>query len=297
MKPRPIPISSSSVVLFLGLMWLAAWSSPIRAYQQYSDGSTSAYCAQCHELAVGGFQGRGALHAAHTSNATNTCLLCHTQAGDIPQTGSSGAAGGHGCIGCHGQVIGGVTTGAGLRSHHEAKGVVDGDGLRCSDCHSDPPAAPESSPPPYYGRSDTVQTSACNTDGHEDFWNHTTGLPDGLGLDNDGDLLVDIADPDCDASYEIRNDGFNDPANIVRYSWDAQLPAGQSYDVVRSDGAQFPPASAASLCLANNASAVFVNDAASVPVGKCFFYLARNSLLGDYGRRSDGTPRLSSICP
>jgi hypothetical protein len=293
-------LSSATIpgaILVLGSIWLAFSPSPTCAYPQYSDGTATANCAQCHEAAPGGFLNRGPLHDAHNANATSTCLLCHTQAGDIPQLASSGDPNGHGCIGCHGQVIGGVTTGAGLRAHHVAKGVVDGDGLRCSDCHSDPPAAPESSSPPYYGRSDVVQTNTCNTDGKEDFWNRTTGLPDGNGLDNDGDLATDVHDSDCAASYEVKNDGFKDPTNRNRYSWNAQLPSGQLFDVIRSDGALFPAASPNTLCLVNDASSLFVDDTVGVPLGKGFYYLVRNRLVNDYGKRSDGTLRTYTICP
>jgi hypothetical protein len=347
MKIRPLMVVPG-FLLFLGLLALVGSLSPTGAYQQYSDGSASVYCAQCHELAVGGFQSRGPLHDAHVASATSTCQLCHTQNGDIPQMTSSGATGGKGCMGCHGQVIGGVTTGIGLRAHHVAKGVIDADGMSCADCHSDGPAAPESSAPAYYGQADVVQTNACNTDGKEDFWNRDTGLPDGKGLDNDGDLLVDAADTDCQASCvdpdgdgygdpgdpsclhgaardcdntrntvypgapeiydtfdndcngeidEIKNAGFMDPAARNRFSWDQQNPPGQVYDVVRSDGAQFPVASPNTTCLANNTTALFVDDLVAVPVGKVFYYLVRNNLVNNYGKRTDGSLNSYTICP
>ena len=53
--------------------------------------------------------------------------------------------------------------------------------------------------PPYYGRSDVNITGPClvsSESGGED-WNG-----DGLGLDNDGDLLYENADPDCGTPVE-----------------------------------------------------------------------------------------------
>ena len=312
------------------------------AYPSYSDGSTAIRCAQCHETAIGGgFQSRAALHDAHTNNATGTCTLCHEQQGDVPLLNK--------CIGCHGQP---GTTGSGLRKHHLLAGApADGDGLVCGDCHTDDPIpAPESSLPPYYGQADVMQTSPCNADGKESFWTFNIGLQlGGDGLDNDGDLLVDAADPDCgaptcvdmdgdgygnpgdascpngpaldcndssNAAYpgaaevydlidndcntevdEIKNLRFADSANRDRVSWDAQLPAGQIYDVIRSDGSQFPAASPNTICLGNNVAVTALDDMLTPALGKAFFYLARNSLVGDYGKRSDGTLRVYAACP
>jgi hypothetical protein len=329
-------LGSAAVVALLGL---AISIRDTGAYDTYSDGSTSVKCAQCHENALGGFQSRGPLHDAHNASATNTCTKCHAQQGDIPVTSM--------CAGCHGQPN---TAGAGLRKHHALAGApADGDGLFCADCHSDPAPDLESAAPPYYGQADVMQTSPCNADGTEDFWSFVTGAPDGKGLDNDGDLLVDALDPDCapptcidqdgdgygnpghascpngaaqdcnDASAaaypgaveiydlldndcntevdEIKNVLFADLANRDRVSWTAQAPVGQIYDVLRSDGAQFPAASPNTICLVNNLAATSADDLVLPALGQGFFYLVRNSLVGDYGKRSSGTLRIYTTCP
>jgi putative metal-binding protein len=205
------------------LLLLAAQSA--FAYQTYSDGSKPdglGNCASCHELMINGqvqgFKGRAGLHDAHTSNATGTCLLCHVQQGDVPQLNTSGAAGGLGCMGCHGQPkLGGGYSGAGLRRHHAQAGASpDQEGFVCADCHSDPTPRPEIVMPAYYFRTDVVQKNPCTTL-QEDFWNRTTGLPDGKGLDNDGDLVTESLDADCALTpcTDADADGFGNPGSAV----------------------------------------------------------------------------------
>ncbi len=339
----------------LALLALAALPGDLRAYPLYSDASQDdglGNCASCHELSVGGFRRRAALHDAHVNNATATCQLCHTATGDVPLLGSSGESGGVGCIGCHGLPLAtGQSTGAGLRRHHALRLVrPDQNGFVCADCHGGDPTPPaESTLPAYYSRVDVIPKSPCNADGKEDFWNLETGLADGRGLDNDGDLLYDSGDPDCAAgpcvdrdqdgygdpgdptcrngsardcddaqatvypgaveAYdqrdnncnteidEIEGDGFRDQLNRQRYSWDPQPPAGQLYDVMRSDAPQFPAASSASQCLVVATPLAYNDDPATVPPGKVFYYLVRNTLAADYGKASDGTLRLQLLCP
>jgi hypothetical protein len=343
-------------LVFLGGVALAGLTPDVRAYEFYSDTTQPdgrGNCASCHELAIGGFMGRGTLHGAHETNATGTCRLCHTSTGDVPRLGSSGVVGGLGCNGCHGQPLGtGATTGAGLRSHHARAGVPpDQAGRLCIACHtSDPIPPPESTPPAYYGMADVVPTNPCNTDGREDFWNRTTGQPDGRGLDNDGDLLSDAAcdtdcggpgcqdldldgygDPgaacctngsgrDCDdtradtypgavEAYDGRDNNcdtqtdeieacrFGDPLDRNRLMWNDQPPAGQLYDVILSDSPLFPATSPNSVCLVLASPLNFADDTGAVPLRSAFFYLVRNTLVADYGRRSDGTLRLYDLCP
>ncbi len=115
------------------------------------------------------------------------------------------------CVGCHGRVedrgmrpddcVDAPTTngpcgdGAGLRQHHQNSGIT-----LCASCHPDAlPAnftpAGENVNPPYYFTPDSAHPlkpiNACNPNGEEDY----EASPD--GLDNDGDLLYDTADPDC----------------------------------------------------------------------------------------------------
>jgi hypothetical protein len=162
-------------------------SAPAFAYPAYrATTANTPSCYSCHT----GFFNRGSLHTLHVGSTkmTNTCTLCHTSTGDIPKTYSSGTDSGHGCDGCH--------AGPGLRLHHTATGVpADANGLVCADCHDSDPSPPqESSPPPYYLREDVSVKFPCVTAsavGGED----RNG--DGKGLDNDGDLLYDESDPDC----------------------------------------------------------------------------------------------------
>jgi VCBS repeat-containing protein len=209
------------------IVGLAVWSTEANAYEQYhpSDSTnTPDGCYQCHGFAgatnptVGtsfedatrfqndGFDGRGPLHDMHVGQITGTCNLCHISTGDVPFTYTSGDPQGQGCRGCHGVDNGTlVNWGAGLRAHHANAGApADLIGLTCADCHSsDPAPSPESAVPVYYARSDVNAKDPCNADGTEDWgtlspFDPTT--PDGLGLDNDGDLIYDGADSDCAAN-------------------------------------------------------------------------------------------------
>jgi len=110
--------------------------------------------------------------------------------------------------------------------------------------------------------------------------------------------IYDLLDNDCNTEIdEIKNVLFADLANRNRVSWTAQTPNGQIYDVIRSDGAQFPAASPNTICLINNVAATSADDLLLPAVGKGFFYLVRNTLVGDYGKRSGGTLRTYTTCP
>ena len=330
--------------LLVGLLWGLA--STTGAYEFYSDPDNpgSGNCSSCHP----GFLRRGPLHDAHTSNATGTCKLCHISTGDIPMLGFSGDADTpYGCGGCHSQPLAsGGRSGAGLRLHHKSSGVV------CATCHPfDPAPRPENIAPAYYARTDVVQKDPCNSDGAEDFWGKgAVGTPDGLGLDNDGDLLYDgLQDPDCPSvscvdadrdgygdpgdpscpngpardcddahadshpgavemydqrdndcdgiTDEIEGVGFADPQNRQRLTWSDQLPAGQLYDVIRSDRPAFPAASTLTVCLELAIPFAFADDPTPVPLASALYYLVRNTLVVDYGVSSDGTVRSYPVCP
>jgi hypothetical protein len=214
-------------------------------------------------------------------------------------TNNSGA--GIGCIGCHGQGQN-TNAGAGLRLHHTNAGVGPGpsDFLQCVNCHFDPDPLPENTPPPYYGRDDVDPTDPCNSDGLEDFPGPPANPPgdeDTVGLDNDGDLLYDAADPDCEVAPppEIQNVGYNDPSFPLRLTWDPQ--DGAQYDVIRSDGPQFLAVSALTTCLETATPLPWTDDTTAVPQGSCFYYLVRNTLAPNYGAMSDGTLREYTVCP
>jgi hypothetical protein len=111
----------------------------------------------------------------------------------------SGEEGGQGCRGCHGVDNGTLFDwGTGLRAYHANAGAPpDSYGFLCADCHhDDPPPDPENAKPLYSLRSDVNVRYPCWIlgDGRED-WDG-----DMAGLDNDGDLVYDEDDSDCEAS-------------------------------------------------------------------------------------------------
>lgn len=135
---------------------------------------------------------------------TDECKTCHTSPDRFPVFLDS-SDGGTGlpaisCMGCHGrdEDMGHDGTvspgrGAGLRQHHTNAGVT-----ACAKCHPD--ADPnnykpvgENVAPPYYFVPDAVHpdkpVDACSVS------ELVVSLAN--GLDNDGDLLYELADPDC----------------------------------------------------------------------------------------------------
>jgi hypothetical protein len=132
------------------------------------------------------------------------CDLCH-RTGDnynpyIDDSNGTGHNEGYGCIGCHGAASdAGAPNGDGLERHHIYAGVST-----CAGCHDPPPAGEqESALPPYYGTVDTNVVAPCNDDpSTSEDWNN-----DGQGIDNDGDLLYDGADPGCLEGF-LFHDGF-----------------------------------------------------------------------------------------
>lgn len=138
-------------------------------------------CRTCHPQFEGGFG--SALHDMHVgaTQMTSNCGLCHTVIGDIPDINES--SDGVSCTGCH--------IPNGLWEHHAVAGIS------CAPCHTTwPTPDPENTLPPYYGRDDVAISEPCLADaalGGEDY------SGDGEGLDNDGDDLYDLNDPDCEA--------------------------------------------------------------------------------------------------
>ena len=177
-KVRATLVSLTAVAL------LALLSAQGMTYTHYRSASAVDGCVQCHPT----FRSFGALHSLHTGFISN-CRLCHISTGDIPSMSESGVDPNYGCNGCH--------VGEGNRLHHANAGApADGAGLTCANCHpNDPAPVTENVPPPFYGGAYTALTDPCETDtalGGEDY------SGDNMGLDNDGDLLYDAADPDCE---------------------------------------------------------------------------------------------------
>jgi len=172
------------------------------SYQQWSLG-----CADCH-----GDFGKSpyispspvskiwpeSLHTVHSSSLyMNTdCEVCHMGVGSTVYLDQSaitayGSAPGYGCAGCHGRLDGSSASGKGLRQFHMSSGYG-----RCygGPCHMLPEYAdPEDIMPPNYGGAFTNVDDSCNMPPLRlEDWSE-----DGEGLDNDGDLLLDMADTDC----------------------------------------------------------------------------------------------------
>jgi hypothetical protein len=192
----------------VALLSVALWAPSAHAYQWYDNGSGSG-CVSCHNGFVGG---NGPLHFQHRSlfDAVS-CNLCHQNGGGTTPvlTYWSGPGGGYGCAGCHGQDYGETSpnsgqpkaTAYGLRQFHVNQGVTT---CGPSGCHQPgtlghpnpfPTLLGENVAPPYYDPIFSNLTDPCASS-QED-------LPfdvDSVGLDNDGDGLVDYpADSDCSA--------------------------------------------------------------------------------------------------
>jgi hypothetical protein len=204
--PAAAVIAGCAVALFV--------ASPLvpraQAYPMYDDGS-GVGCIQCHFGADGFEHGNGPLHLNHrtTFGITNAgCNLCHLNGGGSTPVYTYKSGEGFGCAGCHGRDYGetSITSGQpkatayGLRQFHVNQGVTSC-GL-AGGCHVPghlgfpnpfPPILGENVPPPYYGNPLDNLTDPCSS-AQED-------MPfdaDTVGLDNDGDGLVDWpADPDC----------------------------------------------------------------------------------------------------
>jgi predicted CXXCH cytochrome family protein len=134
-------------------------------------------CVICHPE----FQNDGLVHEQHLS-MTTSCFRCHEAHSFPPKVVSLSDDGTKGCAGCHGRTADAGNDGAydgrgaGLRQHHAISGVT-----WCAGCHTDTnsytPIGEDVFPPFYLEEG----LNSCN-----DF------------LDNDGDLLYDGDDPDCE---------------------------------------------------------------------------------------------------
>ena len=189
---------------------------PAGAWPRYNDG-----CQDCHGRFKEGVSTKGTIfphddkHRMHEHGGAMAthCDLCHTDGDDHnPYIGSSkGRSGipGVGCNGCHGRDYGGDTgvSGVGLRALHARMGLTS-----CASCHmNDLSPLPENVPPPYYGTSETQVDDPCNSSpDRRENWS----IGDTLGLDNDGDGLIDAADPDCGGlAGDVDGDGDVDLAD------------------------------------------------------------------------------------
>jgi hypothetical protein len=154
------------------------------------------------------------LHKVHSSDMlSDDCDACHSGAGFKPVRIGISTGGTDleplSCSGCHGRSQDGWHEGStmgysfGLRLRHwNVNRWVNGVSTReCYDCHPDstPAWVPASEwlSPPYYASPGTghpaIPGSPCNQQPQDE--ENISGGPQ--GLDNDGDGLLDMDDPDC----------------------------------------------------------------------------------------------------
>jgi hypothetical protein len=195
--------------------------SNAHAYERYNDG-----CQNCHGAFFDGtspkgtiFENQGNKLEMHRTpyDMETDCHMCHKN-GDKnnPYIGKSAghpSVPGLGCTGCHGReedaghdsISDGL--GAGLRQHHwNADRIIDTESGSlssqiCADCHSDSDPANYSPVgehviPPYYGTPFTHADNPCNEVPQSNI-NENWDDFNLEGLDNDGDGLYDMNDPDC----------------------------------------------------------------------------------------------------
>ncbi len=192
------------------------------AYRRYNDG-----CQNCHGEFSSGVSPKGTIFDYHSINKqemrrnpygmSSKCMLCHA-GGDKnnPYIGFSKGTStnpGLGCVGCQGREedaghdSASAGLGAGLRQHHfnanKVVYTVNGpvSSQICADCHSDANPANytpvgEHVKPIYYGTKDTFANNPCNSIMQHEI-NENWDFFDFEGLDNDGDGLYDLNDPDC----------------------------------------------------------------------------------------------------
>jgi hypothetical protein len=240
--------TTTYVTVGLAALFILFAAPNSHANERYGGG-----CDSCHGDFTGGVSPKGSTfpgddkHQMHRSNSEmdSDCSLCHTSVGDNPFIGSSAGTAnnpGLGCVGCHGRAADAGNDsisagyGAGLRQHHDNAGVGS-----CRLCHSD--ANPNNYTPvgedweaPYYGvAADSNVANACNLVASART-NENWTVGDFTGLDNDGDLIYDAADPDCAPPTPTPGDiNFDGAADIVwrntvtGQNW-AYLMAGSTID-------------------------------------------------------------------
>ncbi len=206
-----------TIVLFcIALAAAAYWPRAADAYETYSVNRDATNCRACHGdfrsspyISPTGQNWGDDAHDVHRNGMLDgDCDTCHSAAALFPVSMSS-SVGGLGfqaisCVGCHGreQDMGNDSVslgrGAGLRQEHFNSGITE-----CANCHTDSVPANytpvgENVQPSYYFTPDANHpnkpTDACNPNGEENI----AGSPE--GVDNDGDLVYDVNDPDCQAA-------------------------------------------------------------------------------------------------
>jgi hypothetical protein len=156
-----------AVPVFLFAVLIAVFGFQARSADAYPNAGT---CATCHTFGSSG----STFHQGHLNmGLPDSCLTCHNTApGDNPDTAN--------CAICH--------FAPGLPLHHDNAGV----GANCVSCHEGTPV-PENTPVPGYATLTAATLDPCN--GSEERFTSFT-----ISLDNDGDLLYDGDDTDCQAA-------------------------------------------------------------------------------------------------
>ena len=224
---RPGALLTGAFIAMATMVALLAWTPEAGAYGQYTPAKGGQDgCAACH----GDFNNNAgyvslqdadaAAWPTDTMNSHNTdmlqgvCASCHGAGAKFPvlMGSSNDTVLNTSCMGCHGRVEDANTVapsngpgyGAGLRQVHflANRNVTRVDGIAgtintqvCADCHGDSnPAnftsAAENTVPAYYTNTTinvTPPTDPCTAE----------TLYGTLGLDNDGDGLIDTNDADC----------------------------------------------------------------------------------------------------
>ncbi len=172
----------------LALVSLALWAQDGEAFESFNASADCLEChgfyddpfdncSSCHTIFSGGPGSYG--HFAHLNIGLPLfCFTCHIDIGDDPPTSK--------CTICHLK--------NGLIKHHniaaeEIPGIAFDETGLCWMCHDEVTPDPEDTMPPGY---EGTCLNPC--DGSEELF--TTGSFT-MSLDNDGDLLLDSADPDC----------------------------------------------------------------------------------------------------
>jgi len=293
-------------IAFVAALAVMFGGGQVLAYTQYNDG-----CNSCHGAFTDATSTKGSIfpgddkHTMHRgSQYMNTeCALCHRSDDNnnpfMSSSDGTAANAGLGCNGCHEPF--------GLRRHH----VNSGTGI-CTDCHSSDPTPPgESVRPAYYGTVDTQAANSCNPTAQTNV-NENWTINCCLGLDNDGDGLYDLADPDCAGPTATPGEAGASQSLLVTTYDKLTGTTSISYGPAcasTNNRIEYGPLSSVStyaysgqVCnIGNGGTASFV-----APSGSSFFLVVANDTAkeGSYGKRKTGTllaerpeDSLNATCP
>jgi putative hemolysin len=263
MRPG-IPRISMAMAL-VSIFSVAAWFiSPAIAYDRYSVNRDATNCRKCHGQ-FGGVRytskvdgsawihpqwGPVSLHDGHQGmlydGSTYGCKGCHDINVKFPvyiKKSTASPPFNNSCLACHGRVEGpgGVLTGVGLMQRHYRRGTTV-----CANCHANANPANytpvgENVQPPGYFTPDPIHpdkpTDSCNNNGAENRYGSSRGL------DLDGDLLDDLADPDCGGAAQGPDTAITgtppNPSNSASANFTFTSPAPAATFECALDGAGY----------------------------------------------------------